>query len=64
MTLPQEVENRSILIIGLMKNDKLCCGYLHDGRANTIEEAVLWHDGEAQGSQQDFMKLIKRIEKI
>jgi CxxC motif-containing protein (DUF1111 family) len=31
--------------------------YLHDGRARTIEEAILWHDGEAAGSKQAFMQL-------
>jgi CxxC motif-containing protein (DUF1111 family) len=28
--------------------------YLHDGRARTIEEAVLWHGGEAQRSRDAF----------
>lgn len=28
--------------------------YLHDGRARTLEEAILWHGGEASGSQQLF----------
>ena len=32
---------------------------LHDGRANTIEEAILWHGGEAQKSKQSFMHLDK-----
>ncbi|HEY4288322.1 MAG TPA: di-heme oxidoredictase family protein [Puia sp.] len=31
--------------------------YLHDGRARTIEEAILWHDGEAAKSKQQFMQL-------
>lgn len=31
--------------------------YLHDGRARTIEEAILWHDGEAAKSRQAFMQL-------
>lgn len=31
--------------------------YLHDGRARTIEEAILWHDGEAAKSKQAFMQL-------
>jgi CxxC motif-containing protein (DUF1111 family)/predicted lipoprotein with Yx(FWY)xxD motif len=26
-------------------------GYLHDGRARTIDEAILWHGGEAQASK-------------
>ena len=31
--------------------------YLHDGRARSIEEAILWHGGEAQSSQQQFKQL-------
>ncbi len=31
--------------------------YLHDGRANTLEEAILWHDGEAAKSKHQFMQL-------
>jgi CxxC motif-containing protein (DUF1111 family) len=30
-------------------------GFLHDGRAQTIEEAILWHGGEAQRSRDAFM---------
>ena len=29
--------------------------FLHDGRARTIEEAILWHDGEAKISRQLFI---------
>ncbi len=32
-------------------------GFLHDGRARTIEEAILWHGGEAQQSRDDFKAL-------
>lgn len=32
-------------------------GFLHDGRARSIEEAILWHDGEAKRSKKAFMKL-------
>lgn len=31
--------------------------YLHDGRARTIEEAILWHGGEAQGAKEKFRTL-------
>jgi len=31
--------------------------YLHDGRARSVEEAILWHDGEAATSKQQFMQL-------
>jgi CxxC motif-containing protein (DUF1111 family) len=27
---------------------------LHDGRARTVSEAILWHGGEAQGSRAAF----------
>jgi CxxC motif-containing protein (DUF1111 family) len=29
--------------------------YLHDGRARSIEEAILWHGGEAAASQKAFV---------
>ena len=32
-------------------------GYLHDGRARTIEEAILWHGGEAEAVQRRFIEL-------
>ena len=32
---------------------------LHDGRATTIEEAILWHGGEALSSRQKFVDLVK-----
>lgn len=40
--------------------------YLHDGRARTLEEAILWHDGEAKKSKDKFMELdlIDRLELI
>lgn len=30
---------------------------LHDGRARTIEEAILWHGGESAGSRDRFVEL-------
>jgi len=30
---------------------------LHDGRARNVEEAILWHGGEAESSQRAFMRL-------
>ena len=32
-------------------------GYLHDGRASTITEAILWHDGEAATAKNRFIQL-------
>ncbi len=31
--------------------------YLHDGRARSIEEAILWHGGEAAASQKAYVAL-------
>jgi CxxC motif-containing protein (DUF1111 family) len=31
--------------------------FLHDGRARSVEEAILWHDGEAHASHDGYMKL-------
>ncbi|HSC82974.1 MAG TPA: di-heme oxidoredictase family protein, partial [Pseudomonas sp.] len=31
--------------------------YLHDGRARTLPEAILWHGGEAERSRQAFEAL-------
>ncbi len=35
-------------------NDVNRIGYLHDGRARTIEEAIMWHGGEAAASQAAY----------
>jgi CxxC motif-containing protein (DUF1111 family) len=34
-------------------------GFLHDGRAKILEEAILWHGGEALGVRTKFMELKK-----
>jgi len=31
--------------------------YLHDGRARNLEEAILWHGGEAEKAKNNFMQL-------
>jgi CxxC motif-containing protein (DUF1111 family) len=43
--------------IGLTQTVLPGSGYLHDGRARTLEEAVLWHGGEAEASQKRFKAL-------
>ncbi|HVI46706.1 MAG TPA: di-heme oxidoredictase family protein [Chitinophaga sp.] len=45
--------------IGLFEKTNGVPFYLHDGRARTLEEAVLWHDGEAASSKTQFTKLSK-----
>jgi CxxC motif-containing protein (DUF1111 family) len=36
------------------KDDIDRIGYLHDGRARTVEEAILWHGGEAQPAKEAY----------
>ena len=43
--------------IGLLEIANGTPYYLHDGRARTLEEAILWHDGEAKNAKQKFMQL-------
>ena len=33
--------------------------YLHDGRARSVSEAILWHEGEAQQARNDFVAMEK-----
>lgn len=46
--------------IGLQEQFKGEAHYLHDGRARSLEEAILWHGGEAQQSKLSFMRLSKK----
>jgi len=45
--------------IGLLEKTNGTPFYMHDGRARTLEEAILWHDGEAHNSKAAFTKLSK-----
>lgn len=48
--------------VGLFSETNGHTRYLHDGRARNLEEAILWHGGEAEKSRHDFthMKLNER----
>jgi CxxC motif-containing protein (DUF1111 family) len=43
--------------IGLAGKFGDSANYLHDGRARTLTEAVLWHGGEAQPAQRAFREI-------
>lgn len=45
--------------IGLIKTVNKHTFLLHDGRARSITEAILWHDGEAKSAKIAFTKLAK-----
>ncbi|MEB3355101.1 MAG: di-heme oxidoredictase family protein [Synechococcales bacterium] len=40
--------------VGLAQTVLPYSGYLHDGRARTLEEAILWHGGEAETAKEAF----------
>jgi CxxC motif-containing protein (DUF1111 family) len=43
--------------VGLLQRTNGTPFYLHDGRARTFEEAILWHGGEAEQAKQKFTQL-------
>jgi CxxC motif-containing protein (DUF1111 family) len=42
--------------LGLVQTVLPGAGFLHDGRARTIAEAILWHDGEASAARDGFVR--------
>lgn len=46
--------------IGLTKVVNQHTRFLHDGRARDLQEAILWHGGEAQASRDAYMSLNAR----
>lgn len=45
--------------VGLVKTVNKHTNFMHDGRARSIEEAILWHGGEAEKSKKAFMNFSK-----
>jgi len=43
--------------LGLSERITPSSGYLHDGRARTLEEAIVWHGGEAETARQRYVAL-------
>ena len=43
--------------VGLARQVSDEAGYLHDGRARTLLEAILWHGGEAQGARDRVVEM-------
>jgi CxxC motif-containing protein (DUF1111 family) len=53
----KEWKTKALWGLGLLQKTTGTAFYLHDGRARSIEEAILWHDGEAAKSRQSFTSL-------
>jgi CxxC motif-containing protein (DUF1111 family) len=43
--------------IGLIQDVNGHTRLMHDGRANGVLEAILWHGGEAQASKEQVLKM-------
>ena len=51
--------------IGLTETVNDHTKFLHDGRANNLLEAILWHGGEAESSKQKILKLsVEEVENL
>jgi CxxC motif-containing protein (DUF1111 family) len=53
----QEWRTAPLWGLGLLASINPDVRYLHDGRARTIEEAILWHGGQAAASRDRFKAL-------
>lgn len=45
--------------IGLVKTVNGHTNFMHDGRARSLQEAILWHGGEGENARQAYKKLSK-----
>ncbi|MGG6238749.1 di-heme oxidoredictase family protein [Nodosilinea sp. AN01ver1] len=50
----QEWRTSPLWGVGLTQTVLPFSGFLHDGRARTLEEAILWHGGEAEPAKEAF----------
>ena len=53
--MESEWRTAPLMGLGRLMDQKL--PLLHDGRARSVEEAILWHDGEAASASQAFVDL-------
>ncbi|MEZ5661744.1 MAG: di-heme oxidoredictase family protein [Burkholderiaceae bacterium] len=53
----REWRTRPLWGLGLTHTVNPLAGFLHDGRAATIDEAILWHGGEARAARDRFVGL-------
>ncbi|MGL1958165.1 MAG: thiol oxidoreductase [Colwellia sp.] len=55
----QEWRTAPLWGIGVTETVNGHTNFLHDGRARNVEEAILWHGGEAETAKQNYMLLTK-----
>ena len=54
---PAEWRTPPLWGVGLAQRVNPAAGFLHDGRARSLTEAILWHGGEAETAQAAFTRL-------
>lgn len=54
---PSEWRTPPLWSLGLMAGVSGGEAYLHDGRARTLREAILWHGGEGEASRDAFLSM-------
>ena len=50
--------------LGLTQRVNGKAGYLHDGRARTVDEAIRWHGGEAEDARENYLALAPKDRKV
>ena len=60
---PSEWRTPPLWGLGLLERVNGHLRLLHDGRAHSMEEAILWHGGEAEGAREGFIHLAGRDRK-
>ncbi len=64
MATKQEWRTAPLWGIGVTEVVNGHTNFLHDGRARNVQEAILWHGGEAKVSKQAYMHLSKTERKL
>lgn len=54
---PREWRTPALWGIGLARHVNPDATYLHDGRARDLQEAILWHGGEARRARERYRAL-------
>ncbi|MCS6857605.1 MAG: thiol oxidoreductase [Deltaproteobacteria bacterium] len=57
---PAEWRTPPLWGIGLIETVNRHSRFLHDGRARNLEEAILWHGGEAESSRENYLRLPRK----
>ena len=60
LSLSSEWRTAPLWGLGMTQRVNRKASFLHDGRARSIEAAIIWHGGEAKTAQQRYQALPQR----